>query len=460
MGGNTSSPARQKLKVQAIRSRLPSISSTSDIYDQPIIDDPNDTPEVTDEEFEMSVVPEEGNNDRAMLENIASEFMEQSGRRVTLGSLLFDNNFYDKDDLTREQIFEMYKTTSVVPTKPINWVKGKQLGAGSFGQVFLGLNVETGELLAVKQCPLEEEISVEIRALEKELSLLRFVDHRNIVRYLGTEISPNVMSIFLEYIAGGTLSSLIRQFGGLPNKVAKNYTRQILQGLEFLHAHRIIHRDIKGANILVTPEGCVKLADFGASVKLGTGSIDHRSLHGSPYWIAPEVVLQSGHGRKADIWSLGATVLEMLTGKPPYSNYNPMAALLRIGRGEKPEIPKDLPRYAREFLMECLQVDPDDRPTASILLQHEWLFESFTPMNLSNSSSMSVLPEPQWDSPTIDVLDAVTIVVPNSPRRPRSHSSSSNMSSYSETFSKTKSTSSLLEDHQEIEEMENIINNM
>jgi hypothetical protein len=147
----------------------------------------------------------------------------------------------------------------------IRWKKGEILGQGAFGVVYLGLNSDTGELMAVKQMATDDVSKRELSSLENEIHLLRNLRHPNIVRYIGTELNPESMSIFLEYVPGGSLKALIDKFGQLEESVAKSYTRQLLIGLEYLHRHGIAHRDIKGANCLVGNDGVIKLADFGNS---------------------------------------------------------------------------------------------------------------------------------------------------------------------------------------------------
>jgi hypothetical protein len=147
----------------------------------------------------------------------------------------------------------------------IRWKKGEMLGQGAFGVVYLGLNIDSGELMAVKQMATEDVSKRELSSLENEIYLLRNLRHPNIVRYIGTELNPESMSIFLEYVPGGSLKALIDKFGQLEESVAKSYTRQLLIGLEYLHRHGIAHRDIKGANCLVGNDGVIKLADFGNS---------------------------------------------------------------------------------------------------------------------------------------------------------------------------------------------------
>eukprot|EP01035_Chromulina_nebulosa_P027649 gene27649-36393_t len=146
-------------------------------------------------------------------------------------------------------------TNSDMAGNNIRWKRGEMLGQGAFGIVYLGLNVETGELMAVKQMTTEEVSRRELGALENEINLLRNLRHPNIVRYIGTEVTALSLSIFLEYVPGGSLKALIDKFGHLEEPVAKSYTRQLLIGLEYLHRNGIAHRDIKGANCLVGNDG-------------------------------------------------------------------------------------------------------------------------------------------------------------------------------------------------------------
>jgi serine/threonine protein kinase len=139
------------------------------------------------------------------------------------------------------------------------------LGQGAFGVVYLGLNIDSGELMAVKQMATDDVSKRELNSLENEIHLLRNLRHPNIVRYIGTELNSERLSIFLEYVPGGSLKALIDKFGHLEESVARSYTRQLLIGLEYLHRHGIAHRDIKGANCLVGNDGVIKLADFGNS---------------------------------------------------------------------------------------------------------------------------------------------------------------------------------------------------
>ncbi|ONM54761.1 mitogen-activated protein kinase kinase kinase NPK1 [Zea mays] len=265
----------------------------------------------------------------------------------------------------------------------IRWRKGELIGAGAFGQVYLGMNLDSGELLAVKQVLIgtsnatREKAQAHIKELEEEVKLLKNLSHPNIVRYLGTVREEDTLNILLEFVPGGSIQSLLGKLGSFPEPVIKKYTKQILQGLEYLHSNAIIHRDIKGANILVDNKGCIKLADFGASkqvAKLATVTAA-KTMKGTPYWMAPEVIVGSGHSFSADIWSVGCTVIEMATGKPPWSQqYQEVALLFHVGTTKShPPIPEHLSQEAKDFLLKCLQKEPELRSTAPDLLKHPFV---------------------------------------------------------------------------------------
>ncbi|XP_057803525.1 mitogen-activated protein kinase kinase kinase 1-like [Salvia miltiorrhiza] len=258
-----------------------------------------------------------------------------------------------------------------------SWQKGDFLGSGSFGTVYEGFT-DDGLFFAVKEVSLLDQGSQgqqSIFQLEQEISLLKQFQHENIVRYLGTDKDDGKLYIFLELVTKGSLAKLYNKYQLWDSQVS-SYTRQILSGLNYLHSRDVVHRDIKCANILVDVSGSVKLADFGLAKASKLNDI--KSCKGTPYWMAPEVVNRRNHGygRAADIWSLGCTVLEMLTGQIPYSHLEGMQALFRIGRGELPPIPNTLSRDAQDFILKCLQVNPDNRPTAAQLLDHPFVKKS------------------------------------------------------------------------------------
>ncbi|KAG6814371.1 hypothetical protein H0H92_010957 [Tricholoma furcatifolium] len=265
------------------------------------------------------------------------------------------------------------------------WIKGALIGAGSFGKVYLGMDASTGLLMAVKQvelstgsAPNQERKKSMLSALKREIELLKNLQHVNIVQYLYSSDDDEYLNIFLEYVPGGSVTALLRSYGAFEEPLVKNFVRQILEGLSYLHERDIIHRDIKGANILVDNKGGVKISDFGISKKVDdnllTGNrVNRPSLQGSVFWMAPEVVKQSVHTKKADIWSVGCLVVEMLTGEHPWAQLTQMQAIFKIGSSAKPSIPIDISAEAQDFLRLTFELDHEARPPASELLQHPWI---------------------------------------------------------------------------------------
>ncbi|KAL9667243.1 hypothetical protein QQ045_001594 [Rhodiola kirilowii] len=254
------------------------------------------------------------------------------------------------------------------------WIKGHLLGRGSYGSVYEAMSVD-GSFFAIKEVSLVDQgtqAKQSVYQLEQEIDLLSRFEHENIVRYYGTDKDESNLYIFLELVSKGSLASLHQRYE-LQDSQVSVYTRQILKGLRYLHDQGLVHRDIKCANILVDANGSVKLADFGLAkaAKLN----DVKSCKGTAFWMAPEVVNRKnqGYGLAADIWSLGCTVLEMLTQKTPYYPLECMQALFRIGRGMPPDIPEKLSVDARDFILKCIQVNPDSRPTAAQLLDHPFV---------------------------------------------------------------------------------------
>ncbi|KKY24489.1 putative map kinase kinase kinase ste11 [Phaeomoniella chlamydospora] len=272
-----------------------------------------------------------------------------------------------------------------------NWIKGSLIGEGSFGSVSLALHAVTGELMAVKQVELpsiqhgtdvDKKKNAMIQALKHEIDLLQGMQHPNIVQYLGTSQDDSYLNIFLEYVAGGSIAVMLKQYNTFPEPLVRNFVRQILEGLAYLHGKNIIHRDIKGANVLVDNKGSIKISDFGiskrveASSMLGVsgGGINRPSLQGSVFWMAPEVVRQSAHTKKADIWSLGCLIVEMFSGAHPFPDKTQLQAIFAIGSTQaKPQIPETCSDNAKKFLEKTFEIDHEKRPSAEELLKEVFL---------------------------------------------------------------------------------------
>ncbi|KAK9271230.1 hypothetical protein L1049_026820 [Liquidambar formosana] len=265
------------------------------------------------------------------------------------------------------------------------WQKGKLLGRGTFGSVYVATNCENGSLCAMKEVDIipDDPKSAEcIKQLEQEIKVLQQLKHRNIVQYLGSEIIDDHFYIYLEYVHPGSINKYVREhFGAMTESVVRNFTRHIVSGLAYLHSKKTIHRDIKGANLLVDAHGVVKLADFGMA-KLLTGQASELSLKGSPYWMAPEVMQAAmqkdanpDHAFAVDIWSLGCTIIEMLNGQPPWSELEGPAAMFKV-LNKTPPIPDSLSSEGKDFLHHCFRRNPAERPSAVMLLKHPFLQNS------------------------------------------------------------------------------------
>ncbi|KAM0428050.1 hypothetical protein ACHAQK_011790 [Fusarium lateritium] len=267
------------------------------------------------------------------------------------------------------------------------WFKGQLIGKGTYGRVYLGMNATTGDFLAVKEVEVnpkaaggdKSKMKELVAALDQEIDTMQHLDHINIVQYLGCERKETSISIFLEYISGGSIGSCLRKHGKFEESVVSSLTRQTLSGLAYLHREGILHRDLKADNILLDLDGTCKISDFGISKKTDNiyGNDKTNSMQGSVFWMAPEVIRSQGEGysAKVDIWSLGCVVLEMFAGKRPWAKEEAVGAIYKIANGERPPIPEDiqdtLGPLAVAFMMDCFQVNPFDRPTADVLLsQH------------------------------------------------------------------------------------------
>ncbi|KAI9449930.1 kinase-like domain-containing protein [Lactarius psammicola] len=264
---------------------------------------------------------------------------------------------------------------------PTHFQLGNCIGRGQFGAVYRALNLNTGQMVAVKQIwlgSLEEE---EIARLMREVDLVKRLSHPSIVKYEGMARDENTLSILLEYAENGSLGQTLEAFGKPSEKLVANYVFKILEGLDYLHRSDVVHSDLKAANILTTKTGNIKLTDFGISLNLRVMERKVKGVAGTPNWMAPEVIELKGASPKSDIWSLGCTVIELLTGRPPYGDIGNaiqvtglvLRMMFRIVEDECPPIPERFSGPLVGFLKECFHKDPAMRPSAKKLLEHEWL---------------------------------------------------------------------------------------
>ncbi|CAL8265518.1 unnamed protein product [Merluccius merluccius] len=254
-----------------------------------------------------------------------------------------------------------------------------ELGDGAFGKVYKARNKETQVLAAAKVIDTKSEEELEDYMVE--IDILAKCDHRYIVKLLDAFYHENKLWIMIEFCAGGAVDATMLELDrGLIEPQIKVVCRQMLEALVYLHQIKVIHRDLKAGNILLTLDGDIKLADFGVSAK-NTKTLQRRdSFIGTPYWMAPEVVMcetmkDAPYDYKADIWSLGITLIELAQIEPPHHELNPMRVLLKIAKAEPPSLdhPHRWSQEFRDFLKTSLDKNPESRPTATQLLQHPFV---------------------------------------------------------------------------------------
>ncbi|KAJ1690456.1 hypothetical protein LUZ63_014611 [Rhynchospora breviuscula] len=256
-----------------------------------------------------------------------------------------------------------------IPSSPLGeWKLVKEMGTESTGYVFCAMDSD-GFVFCVKK------IRKVLRGqpYEKEVEFLRACSHSKIIQFYGTAEDEEHHFIITELMPLGSLSSMIFDAElALTEIQTARYIQQLLEAVDHLHHNHIIHRDIKGANILVGPGGMVKLRDLGSAIKM-TNSTELTDCVGSLWWMAPEVRHMQLYGTKVDIWSLGCTVVELLWGKHPFFNMRQLEVFDFIQMGDKPPLPAGASRTAADFVRRCLRDRAAERPTASELLKHPFI---------------------------------------------------------------------------------------
>jgi len=331
-------------------------------------------------------------------EEFAKDFGKGSNKSDTISNWGLERNSMGSPTETEEKnassgINSKSKSSTLVDIdeeiqKKWKYNKLKELGRGAFGCVFLAHNLTLGQLMAVKRVDLRKGITPEVaRELENEVNVMKKLQNPHIVKMMGCiVVPPNRMEIFMEYVDGNSLDSQLKVFGPFPELIVKFYTMQIVQALQYCHALGVIHRDIKGKNILVMGKGTIKLADFG-SAKLTDGILERDAEGGfelddsfkfTPQWVAPEV-LSGRWDEKVDVWSLGCVVLEMASARAPWHEKgltNTFQIMYQISQtNEIPAISDLLSHGGKDFCLRCFSRDPRGRPPAKDLLTDSWILE-------------------------------------------------------------------------------------
>ncbi|XP_077387241.1 misshapen-like kinase 1 isoform X4 [Festucalex cinctus] len=259
------------------------------------------------------------------------------------------------------------------------------VGNGTYGQVYKGRHVKTGQMAAIKVMEVTEEEEEEIKL---EINMLKsYSHHRNIATYYGAFVkkSPagqdHQLWLVMEYCGAGSVTDLVKKTKGncLKEDWIAYICREVLRGLSHLHSHHVIHRDIKGQNVLLTENAEVKLVDFGVSAQLDKTIGRRNTFIGTPYWMAPEVIAcdenpEATYDYRSDLWSLGITALEMAEGAPPLCDMHPMRALFLIPRNPPPRLKsKKWSKRFLSFIDSCLVKNHLYRPTTDVLLRHSFI---------------------------------------------------------------------------------------
>ncbi|KAK3635924.1 Suppressor of Sensor Kinase (SLN1) [Elasticomyces elasticus] len=318
------------------------------------------------------------------LERVDQARKDREAERQALGRVLEDSNDADR---------ALTQLSASAGNVHLRWQQGQFVGGGTFGSVYVAINLDSTQLMAVKEIRLQDPkmIPTIVSQIRDEMSVLQVLNHPNVVQYFGIEPHRDKVYIFMEYCSGGSLASLLEHGRIEDETVIQVYTLQLLEGLGYLHEANVVHRDIKPENILLDHSGIIKFVDFGAAkviAKQGKtvvaqgpdGRGEKGSMQGTPMYMSPEVIKgQKPHNARLgaeDIWSLGCVVSEMATGARPWAAMdNEWAIMYNIAQGHAPAMPskEQMSEAGLEFLRRCFDRDPVRRASAAELLQCEWI---------------------------------------------------------------------------------------
>lgn len=392
--------ARSTLAAQQEKSRMDAINGLSRRLD---------LSRMRNDEEASQLITEQRMCKLTEIDNARAE--RESTKGTNLGRVLEGSNEADRS-LT-------YLSASATNVQ-MRWQQGQFVGGGSFGSVYVALNLDTGILMAVKEIRLQDPqlIPTIVKQISDEMVVLAVLDHPNIVSYHGIEVHRDKVYIFMEYCSGGSVAGLLEHGRIEDETVIQVYALQMLEGLAYLHQAGIVHRDIKPENVLLDHNGVIKYVDFGAAkiiarqgktimapepaphshladrvpegkpANVAPGlprGNPQKTMTGTPMYMSPEVIRgdlpatsHSRHSGAADIWSLGCVILEMATGRRPWSTLdNEWAIMYNIAQGNAPQMPSEdqLSPLGIEFLQRCFARDPAKRSSAAELLQHQWIVD-------------------------------------------------------------------------------------
>jgi mitogen-activated protein kinase kinase kinase len=385
--------ARSTLAAQAEKQRIENLMGKHSM----------DISNIEDDDVSSSIVRQKWIEQISELDDTRKQ---RDVERAALGRVLEDSN---------EALRALTYLSSSSSNVHFRWQQGQFIGGGTFGSVYVAINLETNELMAVKEIRLQDPqlIPTVVSQIRDEMTVLQVLDHPNVVSYYGIEPHRDKVYIFMEYCDGGSLAALLEHGRIEDETVIMVYALQMLEGLAYLHERGVVHRDIKPENILLDHDGVIKFVDFGAAKVIArqTGGTmaagvaaagRQNSMQGTPMYMSPEVIRGSSSGRlgSADIWSLGCVILEMATGRRPWAVLdNEWAIMYNIAQGNTPQLPSrdQLSGPGISFLEKCFDRDPSKRASAAEALQDPWIMtlrsqlslEPPTPMSESGSSGGS-----------------------------------------------------------------------